>query len=99
MNFIKKIISFFVKTKQLAATVEFKINKFIKDHKKEILMTISVLEAIFPAGTGAKKMNCLVSNICCALGYENLSEEVTKYVTNKCQKVYDEFKMSLTNGL
>ena len=44
-------------------------------------------------------MRCVVSNICSALGYENYSDEVTVFITDKCQKIYDEFKNSLNNEL
>jgi hypothetical protein len=99
MKILEKIIKFFVKTKKLAQTIEYRINKFVKIYKKEILMTMSILETIFPTGMGAKKMRCVVTNICTALGYENMTDEVTNFVTSKCQEIYDEFKLSITNEL
>jgi hypothetical protein len=56
---------------------------------------MSILEVLFPAGTGAKKMACVVSNICYALGYDAAEEDIVAYVEEKCQEVYDEFKASL----
>lgn len=95
MKFIKDIICFFSKTKKLAADSKIKINKFICEHKNEIRMTMRILEVIFPAGTGIKKMRCVVSNVCSALGYDEKTDEVFKFVTKKCQDVYDEFKSVL----
>ena len=95
MKILEKLFNLFIKTKRLAVSVEEKINKFIRDYKREILMTMSILETIFPAGSGPKKMGCVVSNVCAALGYENVSGEIANFVTDKCQKIYDEFKASL----
>lgn len=95
MKFLKKIISFFLKAKNVAATAALKIDKFIKEHKKQIKLLMTVLEAIFPAKTGAKKMACVVSSVCTAIGYEDYTEDVIAYIENKCQEVYDEFKEGL----
>ena len=93
MRLLEKLINLFRKTRQLAAEAKIKINKFITEHRNEIRMTMRILESIFPEGTGVKKMRCVVNNVCSALGYEDISEEVTDFVTKKCQEIYDEFKI------
>lgn len=98
MKFLAKIISFFLKAKKIAVSAKEKVDKFIKEHKKQIKILMTILEAIFPAGTGAKKMACVVTNICTAIGYEAASEEVIDYIQDKCQTIYDEFKEGLENG-
>lgn len=92
MKFFKYIIQIFKRTKQLVAKVENKITKFITENKNEIRMAMRILESVFPAGTGVKKMRCVVNSVCAALGYEDMSDEVTDFVTLKCQEIYDEFK-------
>ena len=95
MKILAKIISFFLKTKNVIMTVKEKVDSFIKAHRKQIKVLMSILEVLFPAGTGAKKMACVVSNICLAIGYEAADEDVMHYIEDKCQEVYDEFKASL----
>jgi len=95
MKFLAKIINFFLKTKKAILTVREKVDSFIKAHRKQIKVLMSILEVLFPAGTGAKKMACVVSNICYAIGYEAAEEDIVAYVEEKCQEVYDEFKASL----
>ena len=92
MRLLEKLIKLFRRTKQLAAEAKIKINKFIVEHRNEIRMAMRILESIFPAGTGVKKMRCIVNNVCLALGYEDMTDEVTDFVTKKCQEIYDEFK-------
>ena len=95
MKFLQKLIAFFVKTKNVAATVVLKVDTFVKEHKKQIKLLMTVLEAIFPAKSGAKKMACVVTSVCTAIGYESASDEVLNYINKQCQKVYDEFKANL----
>lgn len=95
MKILSKIIELFIKTKSIAASTAMKVDSFIKEHKKQIKLLMTVLEAIFPAGAGAKKMACVVASVCTAIGYESATDEVVAYINNKCQKVYDEFKESL----
>lgn len=95
MNFFKKIFGFFRKTKETIANVELKIQNYIKKHNKQIKLTMSILEALFPAGTGIKKMTCLVATVCYAAGLESVTPQITEYVTNELQKLYDKFKDEL----
>lgn len=95
MKVLAKIIQFFLKTKQVLKNAKEKVDKFVKEHRKQIKVLMSILEVLFPAGTGAKKMACVVSNICVAIGYEAADEEMLEYIEDKCQEVYDEFKASL----
>lgn len=95
MKFLKKLVEFFRKTKQVAETTRARIEKFVKQNKKQIRLLITIFEAIFPAQTGAKKMACLVTNVCYALGLQDEAIDVADYVEKECQKVYDEFKSSL----
>lgn len=95
MKFFKKLVEFFRKTKTIAATTELKIAEFVKNHKKQIKLMMSIFEVIFPAQSGAKKMACVVTNVCYAVGLEDISQDVANFVEEKCQKVYDEFKASL----
>ncbi|MCR5266798.1 MAG: hypothetical protein K6E29_09450 [Cyanobacteria bacterium RUI128] len=95
MEFFKKILSFFKKAKETVATVELNIQKFVQEHKSQIRLMITIFDAIFPAGTGAKKMACLVSNVCDAIGFKEASSDVAILVEKECQKIYDEFKASM----
>ena len=95
MGFIKKIIEFFKRTKDVVASTELKINKYIHEHKKQIKLMINLLEMMCPAGAGIKKMGCLVTNVCYAIGLENVSKDVADIVEKECQKIYDDFKNSL----
>ena len=95
MNIFKKILSFFKRTKETVAHVELKLQAFIKKNSKKIKLMMSLLEAIFPAGTGIKKMTCLVTNVCYAIGLEQVTPEITEYVSGKLQKLYDKFKDEL----
>ena len=95
MEFIKKIISFFKKTKETVANVELKVQAFIKKNKKQIQLAITLLEAIFPEGTGIKKMTCLVTTVCYAIGLEEITPQVADYVSSELQKLYDKFKDEL----
>lgn len=95
MEFLRKLFSFFRRTKEIAATTELQIKHFVKDHKKQIKLLINIFDMIFPASTGIKKMSCLVSNVCFAIGLECVSKEAAELVEKECQKVYDEFKASL----
>ena len=99
MKLLKKIISFFIKAKNVALTTYEKIDPFIKEHKKQIKLLMTVLEAIFPAKTGARKMACVVSNVCLAVGCEEYTEDVLVFIQDKCQKIYDEFKEGLNDNL
>ena len=94
MEFIKKIVSFFKRTKETADKIKLSINIFISENKEQIKLIMRILEVMFPPATGAKKMACVVGNICSALGYTE-SDVVSTYVENKCQEVYNEFKASL----
>lgn len=94
MKIIDKIVSFFVKTKKNVQDIRLKVNVFISENKEQIKLIMRILEVMFPPATGAKKMACVVGNICSALGYTE-SDVVSTYVENKCQEVYDEFKASL----
>lgn len=98
MKLFRKLINFFVKTKNVLATTALKIDKFIKEHKKQIKLLMTVLEALFPAKTGAQKMACVVASVCKAIGYEEATDEVLTYVNQQCQRVYDEFKESLEDN-
>lgn len=98
MKLLAKLIGFFSKAKTIAVTVKNKVDTYIKEHKKQIKILMTIFEAIFPAQTGAKKMACVVRSICTAIGYEAASEEVIDYIQNKCQSIYDEFKDGLDNG-
>lgn len=98
MNLFRRIINFFIKTKAVLATTAFKIDAFIKEHKKQIKLLMTVLEALFPAKTGIQKMACVVASVCKALGIEPISEDVAAYVKDKCQQIYDEFKESLEDN-
>lgn len=95
MEFIKKIISFFKKTKETVANVELKVQAYIKKHSKQIKLVMSILEALFPAGTGIKKMACLVTTVCYAIGLEEITPQVADYVSSELQKLYDKFKEEL----
>lgn len=95
MNIIKKIIGFFKKTKSTVAHVELKLQDFIKKNSKKIKLMMSLLEAIFPAGTGIKKMTCLMTNVCTAIGIEQITPEIAEYVSGELQKLYDKFKDEL----
>ena len=94
MKILNKIIEIFIKTKESVQEIRGRINQFVLENKEQIKLIMTVLEVIFPAGAGAKKMACVVGNICSALGYSE-SDVVSQYVENKCQEVYDEFKSSL----
>ena len=95
MKFFKKIIEFFKRAKAVTCQVDLKVQDFIKKHKKQIRLLITIFETMFPAETGAKKMGCLVTNVCYAIGLDAFSKDITDYVEKECQKVYDEFKSSL----
>lgn len=95
MKFFKKLVEFFRKTKTIAATTELKIAEFVRTHKKQIKLMMSIFEVIFPAQSGAKKMACVVNDVCYAIGLEAISQDVADLVEKQCQKVYDEFKASL----
>ena len=95
MKFLMKLFEIFRKTKELADTTKHKIEKFVDAHKKQIKLMITVYEAMFPQNTGLKKMACLVSNVCYAMGLDNVSQDVAEFVEKQCQKVYDDFKASL----
>lgn len=94
MKILNKIVEFFIKTRNSVQEIKTRINKFVFENKEQIKLLMTVLEVIFPAETGAKKMACVVGNICSALGYRE-SDVVSQYVENKCQEVYNEFKSSL----
>lgn len=98
MNIFKKIFSFFKKTKNIAETTQQKIKNYIKDHAKQIKVMMSILEVMFPAETGIKKMTCLVTNVCYAIGLEDITPIVAEFVKNELQKQYDKFKKELDKG-
>lgn len=98
MNFLKKILGFFKKTKEMAEITQQKIKSYIKEHSKQIKVMMSVLEVMFPAQTGIKKMTCLVTNVCYAIGLEDITPIVAEFVKNELQKQYDKFKKELNNG-
>lgn len=95
MKFLKKLVEFFRKGKQIADTTKARIKKFVSENKKQIRLMITIFEAIFPAETGMQKMACLVTNVCYAMGLKDAANDVADYVKNECQKVYDDFKASL----
>lgn len=95
MKFFQKLLNLFKKTKTTVANVELKVQAFIKKNGKKIKLMMSILEAIFPAGTGIKKMTCLVTNVCYAVGLEQITPEITEYVSGELQKLYDKFKDEL----
>lgn len=94
MTIIDKIVSFFIRTKKDVQNLKENVNIFISEHKEQIKLIMSILEVMFPVGAGAKKMACVVGNICSALGYSE-TDIISTYVENKCQEVYNEFKSSL----
>ncbi len=94
MKILNKIVEFFIKTKKSVQDIKDRVNRFVLENKEQIKLLMTILEVIFPVGTGAKKMACVVGNICSALGYGE-SDVVSQYVENKCQEVYNEFKSSL----
>ena len=95
MEFIKKIFSFFKTSKEVAETTQQKIRKYIEDHSKQIKVMMSILEVMFPAETGIKKMTCLITNVCSALGLENITPVIADFVRDELQKQYDKFKKEL----
>ena len=95
MNIIKKLIGFFKRTKETVACVDLKVQAYIKKHSKQIKLIMSILEVIFPAGTGIKKMTCLVTTVCYAIGLEQITPEIADYVSAELQKQYDKFKEEL----
>ncbi len=97
-KFLSKLIQFFIKAKNVVVTTKERIDVFIREHRKQIRLMMTVLEALFPAKTGAKKMACVVSNVCTALGLAEYTEDVMNYIQDKCQEIYDEFKEGLDNG-
>ena len=98
MKFLKKIIGIFKKTKTTIANVELKVQAFIKKNSKQIKLMMSLLEVLFPAGTGIKKMTCLVTNVCYAIGLEDITPQIAGYVSDELQKQYDKFKDELNKG-
>lgn len=95
MEFLKKIFGFFKKTKEIAETTQQKIKSYIKEHSKQIKVMMSVLEVMFPAQTGIKKMTCLVTNVCYAIGIEEITPIIVDFVSSELQKQYDKFKKEL----
>ena len=98
MNFLRKLLKLFFRTKEIVVNAKLKVDSFIKEHRKQIKFLMTVLEALFPAQTGAKKMACVVTNVCMAIGYEAAAEDVIEYIEDKCQKIYDEFKEGLEDN-
>ncbi len=98
MKFFKKLLDFFKKGKETVANVELKVQAFIKKNSKQIKLMMSLLEVIFPAGTGIKKMSCLVTNVCYAIGLEKITPQVADYVSSELQKLYDKFKEEINKG-
>lgn len=94
-NVFTKILGFFKKSKETAANVELKVQAFIKKHSKQIKLAMTIFEAIFPAGTGIKKMSCLVTTVCYAIGLKDITPEIAEFVQNELQKLYDKFKEEL----
>lgn len=94
-NLFTKILGFFKKSKETAANVELKVQAFIKKHSKQIKLAMTIYETIFPAGTGIKKMSCLVTTVCYAVGLKDITPEITEYVQSELQKLYDKFKAEL----
>ena len=92
MEFIKKIVSFFKKTKEVTEITQAKIKTFVTKHKSEIRVFMGILEVIYPAKTGIRKMANVVVTVCNAMGLDEYSEDVRQYVEAECQKVYDELK-------
>ena len=97
MEFIKKIIGFFKKTKETASNVKLKVQAYIKKHSKEIKTLMSIYEIMFPAGSGIEKMTCVVTSVCTAIGIvpENITPIIADFVKKELQKVYDKFKEEL----
>ena len=97
MNFIKKIISFFQKTKETASNIKLKVQAYIKKHNKEIKTLMSIYEIMFPEGSGIEKMTCVVTSVCTAIGIvpENITPINADFVKKELQKVYDKFKEEL----
>ena len=95
MNFFTKIFGFFKRTKETVVNVELKVQAYIKKHGKQIRLAISIFEALFPEGAGIKKMTCLVTTVCYAIGLENITPQIADYVSGELQKQYDKFKEEL----
>lgn len=92
MKFLKKLVEFFKKTKQITETVQFKIKKFVQDYKPQIRVLMNILDAIYPAKTGIGKMAKVVDIVCGAMNLEEYSDTIKGYVETECQKIYDELK-------
>lgn len=97
MNFIKKIISFFQKTKETASNVKLKVQAYIKKHSEEIKSLMRLYEFMFPAGAGIDKMTCVVTSVCSAIGIvpDSITPMVAEFVRKELQKQYDKFKEEL----
>lgn len=97
MEFIKKIIGFFKRTKETASNVKFKVQAYIKKHSKEIKTLMSIYEIMFPAGSGIDKMTCVVTSVCSAIGFvpESITPLVAEFVRKELQKQYEKFKEEL----
>lgn len=95
MKFFKKLIDFFRRTKEIAASVELNTRAYIKLHSQQIKLIMSILEALFPVQAGLAKMNCLVKIVCSAIGLDDVSPQVAEFVTAELQKQYEEFKKEL----
>lgn len=95
MNFIRKFFNLFKKTKETVANVELKVQAFIKKNKKQIQLAMTLLEAIFPEGAGIKKMSCLITTVCYAIGLEKITPDIADFVAAELQKLYDKFKDEL----
>ena len=93
----KKILDFFFGVKTTIANIELKTQAYIKKNSKQIRLVMSLLEVLFPAGTGIKKMSCLVTTVCYAMGLEKITPQIADYVTAELQKQYDKFKKELEN--
>lgn len=96
MKFFKKLLEFFTRTKERIEEIEIEVQAYIKKHSKQLKLIMSILETIFPEGTGIEKMTCLVTTVCTALGLQ-LTPQIMEIVTNELQKLYDKFKKELEN--
>lgn len=98
MKFLKKLIEFFKRTKTTVENIDLKVQAYIKKHAKQLKLLMTILEAIFPEGSGIAKMTCLVTTVCYALGLDDITPQIADYVSKELQKLYDKFKEEINKN-
>ena len=93
-NFFQKILNFFTNTKTKYEELKAKVENFIELHRGNIKVLMNVFQALYEKNDGTAKMQNVVKSVFSALGASTIgdeyADEITEFIEEKCQQIYDE---------